>query len=695
MRRKVHVRALLFLAAALAVFCAGSAFAVPEVSEQEPQASQELWGGLFSRIAGTDWDGLKNAVLEARRDGKTSVTVLLNEETFQEFTETQRLWYYAGQAGVMDAECSYRPGGRIWLNNIQWWPWPMYLVESREEFAQAVQQAESAHTFGMLLNETLYGELIGNDRERNRLECLSGLIDYSDMYYSDDHCAVWYMEPETAEVTPLEAEGVGGSVRVLQEALLGEPRGKIVLAVDDATYAALERDANLMDKVMSAAGLLCPYDAYDQAKVFVFPPAEEACYPGMRIAQAVRAGREKELSLQHRLILTDARLLVRNVSGTDLEKAKQIHDLLCSRITYTVDDATGNDDCCVGALLYGKANCDGYADAFYLCASLCDLEVRYISGDFKAEGEAQEDEDAGHMWNLILLDGSWRSVDVTWDDEEEYGVSYQYFNIGLDRMEAAYSFSREVLPEPFAEKTDRSWLSIRERSADTWEELSEAIVQSAEAGESQTVIRCSEEVLKRLSEAREEIYFLAASRGVMVNHAYRAGAELNLEGVTKLERWRFCETEEEVTQAALDLRDKKPREFWLTLTKDLFSKLIEQDDAESCFQLLIRGGVYTSGLSSWSEACLVHVREAEWYDGYYAENIRSVVRMTQAIREGLTEGHENFYLFLSKPLFMELMEDPSLLNRVVRDSGYPGSWSYDAWDEEYSIYIYSTGKTEK
>ena len=68
MRRKVHGRAIWFLVAALAVFCAGSAFAVPEVSEQEPQASQELWGGLFSRIAGTDWDGLKNAVLEARRD---------------------------------------------------------------------------------------------------------------------------------------------------------------------------------------------------------------------------------------------------------------------------------------------------------------------------------------------------------------------------------------------------------------------------------------------------------------------------------------------------------------------------------------------------------------------------------------------------------------------------------------------------
>ena len=215
MRRKDHGLALLFLVAALAVFCAGSAFAVPEVSEQEPKASQELWGGLFSRIAGTDWDGLKNAVLEARRDGKTSVTVLLNEETFREFTETQRLWYHAGQAGVMDAECSYRPGGRIWLNNIQWWPWPMYLVESREEFAQAVQQAESAHTFGMLLNETLYGELLGNDRERNRLECLSGLVDYSDMYYSDDHCAVWYLEPETAEVTPLEAEGVAGECRLL------------------------------------------------------------------------------------------------------------------------------------------------------------------------------------------------------------------------------------------------------------------------------------------------------------------------------------------------------------------------------------------------------------------------------------------------------------------------------------------------
>jgi hypothetical protein len=45
---------------------------------------------------------------------------------------------------------------------------------------------------------------------------------------------------------------------------------------------------------------------------------------------------------------------------------------------------------------------------------------------------------------------------------------------------------------------DQDLLSIRERTADTWEELSEAIVQSAAAGESQAAIRCSEEVLKRL-----------------------------------------------------------------------------------------------------------------------------------------------------------------------------------------------------
>ena len=73
---------------------------------------------------------------------------------------------------------------------------------------------------------------------------------------------------------------------------------------------------------------------------------------------------------------------------------------------------------CVTALTHGRANCQGYADAFFLTASLAGFEVRYQNG-WNRSGES-------HTWNRVFLDGAWLDVDLTWMDRSD-GNGQEYF----------------------------------------------------------------------------------------------------------------------------------------------------------------------------------------------------------------------------------------------------------------------------
>ena len=76
------------------------------------------------------------------------------------------------------------------------------------------------------------------------------------------------------------------------------------------------------------------------------------------------------------------------------------------------DDVLDEGDGCIGALLNGQADCDGYADAMFLVGRLAGLNVRRQYGDSANGGVSGWF--TTHMWNLIELDGSWRMMDVTW-----------------------------------------------------------------------------------------------------------------------------------------------------------------------------------------------------------------------------------------------------------------------------------------
>lgn len=143
------------------------------------------------------------------------------------------------------------------------------------------------------------------------------------------------------------------------------------------------------------------------------------------------------------------------------EIALAVHDYLASNIRYAKDwyDADTLDQhpsvyTIYGALVEGKAVCNGYADTYaYILRNCYGIECCYVSS-----------EAANHGWNVIRLNGKWYHVDVTGDDPvwDNLGrIQHNYFLLSkktlleMDPSRSDYVvYTRPDIPEPVA--TDNS-----------------------------------------------------------------------------------------------------------------------------------------------------------------------------------------------------------------------------------------------
>ncbi|MBQ3870189.1 MAG: hypothetical protein II777_06525 [Clostridia bacterium] len=71
------------------------------------------------------------------------------------------------------------------------------------------------------------------------------------------------------------------------------------------------------------------------------------------------------------------------------------------------DDTPKNCFTAFGALVEGRAVCEGYSEAFYLLCKKADLFCAYRVGQSRGQG---------HQWNMVKLDSGIYNVDVTWCD---------------------------------------------------------------------------------------------------------------------------------------------------------------------------------------------------------------------------------------------------------------------------------------
>ncbi|MBQ5311629.1 MAG: hypothetical protein ILP19_06260, partial [Oscillospiraceae bacterium] len=126
---------------------------------------------------------------------------------------------------------------------------------------------------------------------------------------------------------------------------------------------------------------------------------------------------DEQAVMQMRLDSAVSEILDAAKGRSDRDTVRIIHDQIIRRCTYS----TGSyENSAYGCLVEGQALCQGYTAAFeYLC-SRAGIQTAPV-----------ETADGSHIWALVLLDGDYYHVDVTWDDPDDIDrplyAKYDYF----------------------------------------------------------------------------------------------------------------------------------------------------------------------------------------------------------------------------------------------------------------------------
>ena len=616
---------------------------------------------------------LKN-VLPAKR---TSCTFTMKQEDFSLCKKKPALlWYTLARGGIHKADVSYSSEGVFSIKNIIWWEWPMYSVKTEDELAAAVQKSKQKNSpaFGLLLEKTFFDTCQKNPSIKEAALLKGGLFSFGAAYYDDDLCAYWYKQCRYKSfcIVPGALE-YSSAMRVLSAGLNGAEA--VALMLDDSSWKLTLRNAQYIGEWAACAGLKGVYVQKKELRAYIFGTEQDAFQPAVRILASLRNGTQDKLPAKYKKALAAARIITKNVSGKPLEMYAQIHDSLCRRITYEINPKNEDNSSCVGALVNGRAKCDGYADAFYLCCGLKGLPAAYLAGKSKVHRKNTDGDN--HMWNLLFLGGTWRCVDVTWDDGGE-DILYDYFNIGLDRMKDAYSFTPAMIPSNMAVKTDTAERMTQEYPAESESDITDAIREMIISGKDKLTIRCSEKLMKALLRDGD-IFWRSMTRagGRQCDCSYRDNTIL-IRNLAVFPHWAYCDSEEAVISAAENIRNKRITEFTFVFEPKLFTQVFNGKNRFSELYYLFAVCGLEFGASRFNESyCAVTFLEIKPCDSFAAE-ASSLSEIEEAVRDGLRKNKSSFDLWLTPNLFKKIMRDPQQLFSVLPDKGINKkiSWSY-------------------
>ena len=112
----------------------------------------------------------------------------------------------------------------------------------------------------------------------------------------------------------------------------------------------------------------------------------------------------------------------------EYEKALYLHDRLAAIVTY-VDGPNAHN--AYGALVEGKAVCEGYAEAYQYLLQQVGIQSHNITGSSYNAGTGAYE---GHEWTCARIDGKYYHIDVTWDDQGEV-LYHAYFGLSDARIQ--------------------------------------------------------------------------------------------------------------------------------------------------------------------------------------------------------------------------------------------------------------------
>lgn len=155
------------------------------------------------------------------------------------------------------------------------------------------------------------------------------------------------------------------------------------------------------------------------------------------ISKSQRQKMQTELENEVNALLKDA-----SAYGSAFEKEVFFHDYICENTEYDNDsasnltDANPNSMTAYGALVEGKAICEGYSKAMQLLCLKSGIPCCTVYGEHSG---------VPHMWNIINPGDGLYYLDVTFDDSSSKAVLHNCFNITKSHIAKDHVFD-----EPFS-----------------------------------------------------------------------------------------------------------------------------------------------------------------------------------------------------------------------------------------------------
>lgn len=127
-------------------------------------------------------------------------------------------------------------------------------------------------------------------------------------------------------------------------------------------------------------------------------------------------------------IKSDLEKITAKDGATIYDFEEYILNWLCKNVEYTETDKTDLIYTAYGALVNGKAVCEGYARAASLMFNLVGIENGLVNG--------KGNDGIGHLWNIVKIGNNWYHFDPTWSDDEDHpNDPYPfYYNLSDDEI---------------------------------------------------------------------------------------------------------------------------------------------------------------------------------------------------------------------------------------------------------------------
>ena len=136
-----------------------------------------------------------------------------------------------------------------------------------------------------------------------------------------------------------------------------------------------------------------------------------------------------------------------NSSMTEYEKEKYLHDALAIQVTYIESENAHN---AYGALVEGKAVCEGYAEALQCLLHRVGIQSFIAIGSSINPSTSTSE---GHAWNSVKIDGKYYHLDLTWNDQGSK-LFYAYFNVSDEIIKKDHVIDEAPFPLPECNSLD-------------------------------------------------------------------------------------------------------------------------------------------------------------------------------------------------------------------------------------------------